>query len=84
MAAGALRVGNTVAAAIANTRILERVEANIALAAGALLVGIAVLAYEFPRAIAYPVAVIAAWIGVALVYRGVRLFRTDPGELDRR
>jgi cardiolipin synthase A/B len=73
--AGAVRVGNTVAAAITNTRVLESVEANIAVIAGLFLTGLALLAYWFPRAIAYPIAVIAAWFAVALLYRGFVLFR---------
>ena len=73
MVAGAVRVGNTVAAAITNTRVLESVEANIAVTAGLLVGGLAVLAYAFPLAIAYPVAACAAWLAVALFYRGLML-----------
>ena len=73
--AGAVRVGNTVAAAIANTRVLEPVEAHIAAVAGALLAGLAVLAYAYPRTIAYPLAAIAAWVAAALLYRGITLYR---------
>jgi hypothetical protein len=51
------------------------VEANIAVIAGLFLTGLALLAYWFPRAIAYPIAVIAAWFAVALLYRGFVLFR---------
>ena len=73
--AGAVRVGNTVAAAITNTRVLEPVEAHIAIIAGLLLAGLAVLAYVFPRGIAYPLAVLGAWLAVALLYRGLALSR---------
>jgi cardiolipin synthase A/B len=76
--AGAVRVGNTVAAAITNTRVLESVEANIAVAAGLFLSGLAVLAAIFPRAIAYPIAVVAAWLASALLYRGLTLYRRRP------
>jgi cardiolipin synthase len=73
--AGAVRVGNTVAAAISNTRVLESVEANIAVVAGAVLAGLAVLAATFPRGIAYPIAVFAGWMGAALLWRGIGLYR---------
>ena len=73
--AGAVRVGNTVTAAITNRRVLESVEANIAAIAGLSLAALAALAFEFPRAIAYPVAVFAAWAAAALLYRGLLLYR---------
>ena len=76
VAAGAVRVGNTVAAAIANTRVLEPVEATIALIAGAVLAGLAVLSLRYPRAIAYPLGAIATWFAAAVLSRGcVLLYR---------
>jgi cardiolipin synthase A/B len=75
VAAGAVRVGNTVAAAITNTRVLEPVESTIALVAGTVLAGVASLALSYPRVIAYPIALIAAWFALAVLYRGCVLFR---------
>ena len=75
VAAGAVRVGNTVAAAVTNKRVLEPVEANIALIAGAILATIAVLAFRYPRSISYPIGVFAAWLGAATLYRGIELYR---------
>jgi cardiolipin synthase len=75
VAAGAVRVGNTVAAAVANTRVLDPVEANIALFAGLLLAAIAALAFIYPRGIAYPLGVVVAWLAAAILYRGIELFR---------
>ena len=74
MVAGAVRVGNTVAAAITNTRVLESVEANIALIAGAMLAALAVVSFTYPRALAYPVGVFAAWLAAAVLYRGLDLY----------
>jgi cardiolipin synthase len=74
--AGAVRVGNTVAAAIGNSRVLEPVEANIALIAALVFAGVGALAFVFPRAIAYPIAVFAAWFAGALLYRGLTLYRS--------
>ena len=73
--AGAVRVGNTVAAAITNTRVLEAVESNIAVTAGTVLALVATLAFAFPRTIAYPLGLLAAWFAAAILYRGVVLAR---------
>jgi cardiolipin synthase A/B len=75
VAAGAVRVGNAVTAAVANTRVLESVEANIALIAGAMLAAIAALAFKYPRVIAYPIGVFAGWFAAAILYRGIELYR---------
>ncbi len=85
--AGVVRVGRTVAAAITSTRLLEPVEANIALTGGLLVAGVAALVLFFPRVAAYPLAVVLAWIGVSLFSRGlVLLSQSDqhmaPSELD--
>lgn len=79
--AGAVRVGRTVAAAITNTRVLESVEANIAVVAGLLLAGLALVAFLFPRLVAYPLAAVAVWLAAALVYRGWQLHRGARGPL---
>jgi cardiolipin synthase len=73
--AGAVRVGNTVAAALANTRVLESVEANIPLLAGLLLGVLAALAFVFPRALAYPIGAAAGWVAAALLWRALALYR---------
>ena len=78
--AGAVRIGNAVAAAITNRRVLEPVEAHIALLAGAVSLLCAALAVKFPRGFAYPIAVILFWAGAALVYRGIVLHRLGKHE----
>ena len=78
--AGAVRVGNTVTAAIMNQRVLESVEANIAVIAGLMLAAVAALAFTFPRGVAYPFALFAAWLAAALLYRGLRLYRGHNGQ----
>lgn len=72
---GAIRIGNTVAAAMTNRRVLEPIESHIALASGAVLVILCALAILFPRAFAYPFAFVAVWFGVALLVRGFMLRR---------
>ena len=75
--AGAVRVGNTVAAAITDTRVLEAVESNIALIAGMILAVVAALAFKYPRTIAYPLGVFTAWAAAAILYRGLVLARRE-------
>jgi cardiolipin synthase A/B len=77
-AAGAIRVGNTIGAAFTNRRVLEPVEARLAMVSGVAACVIAVLAAVFPRALAYPLAVLAAWAGIALLHRSYRLYRRKP------
>jgi len=73
--AGAMRIGSTVSAAVTNRRVLEPVEGHIAFVAGAALSGLALVAVYFPRAVAYPLAAIAVWLGTALLLRGATLLR---------
>jgi cardiolipin synthase len=73
--AGAIRIGSTVSAAVTNRRVLEPIEAHIALVAGAGLAGLALLAVTYPRGFAYPFAIVAAWVAAALLFRGCTLLR---------
>ena len=74
-AAGLLRIGNTVGAAITNRRVLEPVEARIMIVAALVLLAVGVVVAFFPTVLAYPIAAGAIWVGVALLYRGYRLQR---------
>jgi cardiolipin synthase len=76
-AAGLLRIGNTVSAAVTNQRKLEPVESRIMLAVAAVLVIVAILVAIFPRLVAYPIAAVAVWIAGALFYRSYRLRRQE-------
>ena len=77
-AAGAIRVGNTIGAAFTNRRVLEPVEARLATMSGVAACVIAVLFAVFPRVLAYPLSLLAAWAGIALIHRGYRLYRRKP------
>lgn len=74
-AAGALRIGNTVTAAITNRHILGPAEAGTMGAFGAVLIGIALLALLWPWVIAVPLAILAGWIGISMIARGYELGR---------
>jgi len=60
---------------VSNRRVLEPIEAHIAIIAGAALGMLAFLAFTYPRGIAFPLATIAVWMAVALLYRGLTLLR---------
>jgi cardiolipin synthase A/B len=79
-AAGLLRIGNAVGAAVTNHRHLEPVENRIMLVAAIVLAIVGGLVAVFPRLIAYPIAAVAIWFAVALFYRSVRLRRAANRE----
>ena len=75
-AAGAIRLSNAVGAAFTNRRVLEPVEARLMIIVGLLLLGIATLAWFFPRVLTYPLIVLMVWISLALLYRAYRMKHT--------
>lgn len=75
VAAGALRISNTIGAAMSDRRVLEPVEARIMSMVGLVLLALAVLVVFFPPVLAYPLAAIAMWIGAVLLLRGYKLRR---------
>ena len=76
-AAGALRIGNTVGAAIANRRILGPAEAGIMAWVGAALLALAAMSLLWPVLVVVPLAVIFVWTGVSLLIRA-RELRASP------
>ena len=72
-AAGAIRIGNTIGAAITNRRLLEPVESRLMLLAGLVLLALAILSLFLPAILVYPVAVLSAWSAIALVYKSYTL-----------
>lgn len=71
-AAGAVRLGNAMGGLITNRRSLGPVEARLTMASGAVLLALAALFVAFPRLLAYPLALLTLWGGLALVIRGGR------------
>jgi cardiolipin synthase len=72
-AAGALRVGNTVGAAISERRTLEGGERRMVFSGGLALLALAVLWALFPRVVGVPVAVVLGWLGLSLLWKAWRL-----------
>lgn len=73
--AGAIRMGNTVSAALGGRRVLRPAEASVLLGGGLGLVAFGAVALLFPWILVVPVAIVAVWLGVTLVINGVRLRR---------
>ncbi|HYH44030.1 MAG TPA: phospholipase D-like domain-containing protein [Burkholderiales bacterium] len=79
VAAGALRLGHTVGAAITNRRVLGRTEAGIMAGVGAALLGLTAIGIAWPLVVAVPFVVLAGWIGVALIVRAADLYSRRTG-----
>ncbi len=78
VAAGAVGLGNAVAAAVTEHRTLGPAEARVMAAAGTVLLGFAIVTALFPHVITIPIALIAAWVAVILLARARRLRRSRP------
>jgi cardiolipin synthase len=81
--AGAIRIGNTVGAAITNRRVLGPAEARIPLLGGAALFLLAILFLLFPRWVITPVAVMFVWFGLTLLIKAWRLHRIQLDKPDK-
>lgn len=66
-AAGALRLANSVGAAIAARRVLAPAEGRMLLGGAAVLVGVTAIALYRPRVLAWPLALIAGWSAIGLI-----------------
>lgn len=74
-AAGAVRLGNTVGAAVVERRELGPAEARVLRTAGLGLLGTSALAARFPRALAWPLAGAGVWFGLSFLTRARELHR---------
>ena len=72
-AAGALRIGRAVSAALSEQRVLARTDSRLVGVSGALLLLIATLGVIWPLAITVPLAILLVWLGLALLIRAVML-----------
>ena len=79
VAAGALRLGHTVGAAITNRRVLGRTEAGIMAGVGAVLLVLTAIGIAWPLVVAVPFVLLAGWIGVALIVRAADLYSRPAG-----
>jgi cardiolipin synthase len=75
--AGAIRLGNTLGAAITNHRILGPAEARITGMGGVFLLALALIGIFLPRGLSIPLAVICGWLALSFLIRTVRLMREN-------
>ncbi|MEO7148419.1 MAG: phospholipase D-like domain-containing protein [Rhodanobacteraceae bacterium] len=72
-AAGALRLANTVGAALGNRRVLGDDESGPLIGGFFVLLTLFVVAMLWPRVIAWPLGLLVLWIAISLIARGWRL-----------
>ncbi|MEO7103388.1 MAG: phospholipase D-like domain-containing protein [Gemmatimonadaceae bacterium] len=73
--AGAIRLGNTVSAAMTEHRVLAASDSRAVALGGAILAVMAVVALLWPHAVALPFAIICIWFGGAMLWQSLRLRR---------
>jgi cardiolipin synthase len=78
-AAGALSVGNALGAALTNRRVLGPTESGLLFKLAFLALAVASGALAWPLLLAIPVAVIAGWLGLAMLGKAWALRRQRPG-----
>jgi cardiolipin synthase len=74
-AAGMVRIGNTVGAAMTGHRALGPVESQLMVTVGSLLLALAIVIVVLPFLVVYPLAAITVWLGIVFLIRGFRLRR---------
>lgn len=77
--AGAVRLGNTVGAALSGHRVLGPAEARLLLVAGLALLGIAALALALPWVVLAPAVVVLTWLGLVLILDAAKARRESAG-----
>jgi len=82
-AAGALRIGNVLGSAITARRLLGPAERRLTVPGGLVLMLLAVLSAVWPKLLAWPLAAICLWLGLALLYRAAKEPRPEPGSNPR-
>ena len=80
-AAGALRLGNTVGAALVNRRVLGPTEAGTMAWVGLALVALVAAVLWWPLLAAVPLAAAACWIALSLLVKAWRLRKAPNGSL---
>jgi cardiolipin synthase len=74
-AAGALRIGNTVGAAMSNRRALGPAETGTLLLVAAATLLLAVVALMWPLVVAVPLSLLGLWVSTSLLVRTILLWR---------
>ncbi len=83
-AAGALSLGSAVGAALTDHRVLGPAEAKLLTFAGVVLLAASLVGMAWPPAVAVPFAIVAAWMGISLLLRALRLVSTQRSTKRRK
>jgi len=78
-AAGAVSVGSALGAALTNRRTLGPNEAGVLTVMAIVMVLIAIVGASFPRMLAWPIALLAAWFGTAWAWKAWTLWKRKSG-----
>lgn len=79
-AAGAIRMGRTLGAAITKRREVGAAEAYNLFWSSLIFLGLGLLFLKYPKAIAMPLGVLAVWFAVAGLFQSWRLYRRETTE----
>ena len=93
VAAGAVSMGSALGAALTNRRRLGTAESGLLAKVSAIAIAFAIVAALWPRVVAWPLGVIAAWVGIAWLAKAhalrsqraksksaVTIISTEPGK----
>lgn len=80
LTAGAIRVGNTVGAAITSRLVLGAAEAKIMVFGGGTLLGMALLALLQPLLLVIPFSLLAGWVGASLLIQAYKLHKSGQND----
>jgi len=79
VAAGAMSVGSALGAALTNRRALDAAESGLLTKVSLVALGFALIAALWPQAIAWPLAIVAAWVGIAWAIKAIAVRRRARG-----
>ena len=74
-AAGAVSVGSALGAALTNRRKLGPAEAGLLATMATIVLGIVVVAAFWPRVVAWPLAMVGAWVAISWLLKSLSLWR---------
>ena len=77
-AAGALRIGNALGAALSPRKVHGAAEKRLLVPGGLALVALGPIAVAWPAVVAWPLGALAFWMGLALLLRAMRPTRPRP------
>ena len=80
-AAGVLRVGNALGSVLAARRLHGAAERWLMAEGGLLLAGVAAVGFLWPRFLAWPLAAMSLWFGLALLARSARRVSRAPSKV---